>query len=797
MDKRIRQMIEVWDVAAEKPTAEDLCADCPELLAELKEVLGALAAADSLLDDQYEPPRLEPSTLVSPAILIPGYKILRRVGQGGQAVVYAAIKENTGRKVAVKVLLHGSLASPQVRGRFDREVAILAKLDHPNIVTVIDRGTTSDGSLFVAMDFVEGQPLDKYIAAPLSPSGDSTAQTPAAPDRGRMLALFSKICDAIQAAHDQGVIHRDLKPNNLLVDDRGEPHILDFGVARSHMAGADYRRLSITDQFLGTLAWASPEQADARELDQRTDVYSLGLILYYMLTGGRFPYNVLGPMAQVLNNILQAQPIPPSKILAPSPARRGRDGRRNYLPPEPPLNPIIEAIVLKALSKKPQDRYSSAREMAEVIRNYLCGLAVSAKADAPRSGTAPWIPLGIGCLIAVVVGAVVQRRFHRDVTPTPAKISVVAAPIVSPTTSASLISDPPKEPGLWRRIDVPAIENCDMHFLPDSRRLMVVADNRSMIWDVQTGQSRPYAGWGAVSEDGRWVWAGRPVSVETGAPATDDEIFRRGFSPILFQLSDRVMLRFDTARRRGLHFPTGHISRISADGRYALGINGDNKVHLVDAETEKSLATFGHRMGVGRLPEISPNGDLVLIPSLEGDVFSLWLWDWKHDTSTLLIDPADSKTASFEKFSPDGTRILVEDLAGADAALTLWDLSDASAPKRIWGHGLEHRGAFVFSPDNRAILSANHNGARDLSMLDRETGNEIYRLHDDRSEQTPAIALITFSPDERLAASAAPGGAVFIWRLSESAPLTPATQKAPSVLPSASGEWRATTNASH
>jgi serine/threonine-protein kinase len=368
-------------------------------LPELKQTLASLAAADGLLAVSNVTAAAD-SSKAGPTIMIPGYKILHRVGQGGQAVVYAAIKENTGRKVAVKVLLHGAFVGPQGRARFDREVSILAKLHHPNIVTVIDRGVTPDGSLFIVMDFIEGMSLDKHIAE-MTPVVDPTVDTQGPPDRGLMLVLFSKICDAIQVAHEQGVIHRDLKPSNILIDERGEPHILDFGVARSALPDENQRNVSITDQFLGTLAWASPEQADSRPLDHRTDIYSLGLVLYYMLTSGKFPYNVLGPMARVLNNILQSQPIPPSMALAPNPARSERAGKREYLPPEPPLNAIIEAIVLKALSKKPEDRYSSAKEMAEAIRKYLSGMAETSRTAArPRRGV-PWVRIGVAAVLVV------------------------------------------------------------------------------------------------------------------------------------------------------------------------------------------------------------------------------------------------------------------------------------------------------------------------------------------------------------------------------------------------------------
>ena len=324
-------------------------------------------------------------------------------GRGGQAVVYSAIKENTGRKVAIKVWRDR-------RERFDREMEILAKLDHPNIVRVIDCGLTPSGSPYLAMDFVEGKALDKYLAEGMRP----TAHFGAVPARGEMMALFRKICDAVHAAHLQQVIHRDLKPSNILIDERGEPHIVDFGVARNLLPDFNQQRLTITDQFLGTLAWASPEQAASGEVDARTDVYSLGLILYYMLTGGQFPYNVLGPIVEVLNNIRLAAPTPPSKALAPNPGQTcaARSGIR---PAEPALNPLVEFIVLKALSKDRELRYANAGELCRAIDDYLSGAVTKPPVARPKIRRTRARMLALMGLCAVIAGTYVAWRFRRPI----------------------------------------------------------------------------------------------------------------------------------------------------------------------------------------------------------------------------------------------------------------------------------------------------------------------------------------------------------------------------------------------
>ena len=300
---------------------------------------------------------------------ITGYRVENEIGGGGQASVYRAIQLSTGQKVAVKILHSRELASDSDRARFDREARVLAALNHPNIVSIVDRGETAEGMLFLVMAYIDGIALDKFLFK-------NRPNTVPLPPQDR-LRLFMQIADAVNVAHLRGVAHRDLKPSNILVDERGEPHLLDFGLARIGIdrGGDSISPLSITGNFLGSLPWASPEQAEGKpdKIDIRTDVYSLGVILYQMLTGGQFPYVVVGNMRDVLDNILNAEPTPPSTLLAASEAKAEQKKRR-WLKAIPAVNPVIEAIVLKSLAKKPLERYQSAGELARDIGNYLSGL---------------------------------------------------------------------------------------------------------------------------------------------------------------------------------------------------------------------------------------------------------------------------------------------------------------------------------------------------------------------------------------------------------------------------------------
>jgi tetratricopeptide (TPR) repeat protein/predicted Ser/Thr protein kinase len=286
---------------------------------------------------------------------LPGYTIVRELHRGGQGVVYLAVQNSTGRQVAIKLLnreLPPGAGSTGV-ARFEREIDILSRLKHPNIVTVHDCGR-DHGHVFLVMDYVIGRPLDAWVDRDRTPLAHT-------------LEVFARICDGVNAAHLRGVIHRDLKPGNILVDDNGEPHVLDFGLAKlvedSVGTPAATAPMTITGQFVGSLPWASPEQAEGRteSLDIRTDVYSLGVILYQILTG-RFPYPVSGRLSEVVRHIAETNPTRPSTI-------------------ERRIDRELETILLKCLSKDPDRRYQSAGDLARDVRRYLAGEAIEARRD--------------------------------------------------------------------------------------------------------------------------------------------------------------------------------------------------------------------------------------------------------------------------------------------------------------------------------------------------------------------------------------------------------------------------------
>ena len=318
-------------------------------------------------DNEMPASLADAETPLSPLPEIKGYRIERALGGGGQAVVYLAIQESTGQEVAVKVPREGRYITNVERRRFEREIELVVLLKHPNIISVFDSGVTEDGRKYYVMDYVSGRHLHDYTR-------DKKLVLEQA------LELFATVCDAVQSAHQHGVIHRDLKPSNILVDTDGRPKILDFGLARG-LGVATEADLTITQGVLGTLQYMSPEQTrgDPNKIDTRTDVYSLGVILYELLTGG-YPYSITGDVLSALPTIRKTEPPPLERQWTPERGVGARPNRRLALGPCP-IDAEVNAIVLKTLSKDPERRYQSARELAADIRRYLANEPIEAKRD--------------------------------------------------------------------------------------------------------------------------------------------------------------------------------------------------------------------------------------------------------------------------------------------------------------------------------------------------------------------------------------------------------------------------------
>ena len=347
---------------------EQACAGDASLMQEVAALLSPSRSGDSFL----EVPAAEVAAQAMAASAAPGfatarspdaagmraapavigrYRLLRLLGEGGMGVVYEAEQEQPWRTVALKVIRPGHATAETLR-RFQHESEALGRLQHPGIAQIYEASTADTGfgpQPYFAMEFIRGTPLKEYV----------DARQLNARER---LALLAKICDAVDHAHHRGVIHRDLKPGNILVDETGQPKILDFGVARVTESDVQLTRQTDVGQLIGTLAYMSPEQVagDPQALDIRSDVYSLGVILYELLAGG-LPYEVhQKPLHEAVEIIREDDPAPLSSI------------HRSY-------RGDVETIAAKALEKDKTRRYASAADLAADIRRYLADEPILAR----------------------------------------------------------------------------------------------------------------------------------------------------------------------------------------------------------------------------------------------------------------------------------------------------------------------------------------------------------------------------------------------------------------------------------
>jgi serine/threonine-protein kinase len=281
------------------------------------------------------------------------YELLRLLGSGGMADVHLALDRHLDREVAIKLLARSLAADPVVVERFRREARAAAALNHPNVVKVYDWGE-ADGTHFLVMEYVRGATLREVLR-----------------ERGRLpeaeaLGIAAQVAEALQAAHEQGLVHRDVKPDNVLLDEDGRARVADFGIARAFGAA----HLTTDNVVLGSAHYLAPEQVQGRPVDHRADLYSLAAVLYELLTG-RPPVQGDSAVAVALQHVV-APPPPPRSL-------------------RPDLSPLSEAVVLQGLAKDPADRYASAQAMRVDLERAVRGDPQPASHPTPPA-VAPPIP---------------------------------------------------------------------------------------------------------------------------------------------------------------------------------------------------------------------------------------------------------------------------------------------------------------------------------------------------------------------------------------------------------------------
>jgi WD40 repeat protein/predicted Ser/Thr protein kinase len=701
---------EAIDLDPERRAAflDERCAGEPDLRAAIEELLHFDAKAQSAPDFLASPAaavRADLATAGAVPASIGRYRVVRRLGEGGMGTVYEAEQDDPPRTVALKVMRLG-LDSPDLRKRFAQEARILGGLHHAGIAQVYEAGAAEDGRLYFAMEFIRGLPLGEHVRF----------RGVTAPAR---LELVARVCDAVQHAHEKGVIHRDLKPANIVVEDGGQPKVLDFGVAHATSGGLlGTTAHTRTGQMIGTLSYMSPEQVagDPRAIDARSDVYALGVILYELLAD-RLPYRLDHlPIPEIVRVI---QEVEPSRLGSVNRQFRGE----------------IETIVVKALEKDKTRRYSSAGELGEDLRRHLAHEPIRAR---PASA-----------LYKI-------RKFVRRHKGLVAGASVVFAALLAATIisllsahdarqSARVAIDEKREAQFqaYRARIAAAVAALAGHDVTDAARQLDAAPEELRDWEWRHLRSRLDDSYSVIPlpAGNLGFLIGAPGKLRAGAFTSA--------GVRLTDLEDGEHTTVPLGPERRPHFFATQTGR----GLRVASWVGEKTFDLLD-ETGRALCRV-------EVPEATEPGQVVVSPDakrlacgwMEGERWRLALFDANSGKQTAVCGGDLDSLWDFA-FSPDGTR-----LASAHEGKTarLWDSATGALLATCRGHTSKVLGT-AFSPDGARLATTSADGT--VRQWDARTGLEVEAPYDRHSGE---VAAAVYSPDGKWVASAGTDRTVRVW----------------------------------
>ncbi len=682
------------------------------------------------------------------------FRLLEVLGRGSFGTVYKAHDAELDRTVAVKVPRAGCFATAEEEERFLREARSAAQLSHPGIVPVHEIGR--DGDLpYLVCDYVAGRTLADLLAE-RRPGFREAAE------------LVAQAAEALDYAHRQGVVHRDVTPRNILLDAAGRPHLTDFGLARRDGASMV---VTLDGQVLGTPAYMAPEQAAGEQarVDGRSDVYSLGVILYELLTG-ELPFR--GSVRMLLHQVLHDEPRPPRKL-------------NDRIPRD------LETVCLKALAKEPTRRYATAGDLAADLRRHLKGEPIRARPVGQAERLGRWCrrnPVVAGSVTAAALTLVAatavgwglalradaeSRRVRRVLYDSQMKLAHDAwrdADI--PRLLYLLEGQKPRDgaedpPGFeWyylRRLCHSDLRTLDGHagavvnsvaFSPDGTRLASAANEGTIrIWDAATGQEictlkrLPNVGSVAFSPDGRWLAARYQIHDEARRRDVAGEV---QFWDAATGRERRTLRAHDAGSISSMAFsPDGKQLVTAGTVLDAAGKVVAAEVRFWDMDTGREIrALRGHTGSIDGMA-YSPDGRRLATASPDQTV-KLWDVIAGRELRTLArLRGAVHGVA----FRPDGRQIAS---ASEDGTVKVWDAATGQPVQTLRGH-TGSIGVVVYSPDGARLASAG--GDRTVRTWDAETGQELLAIRGHRGQ----VIHVAFSPDGRRLASASSDGTVKIW----------------------------------